>query len=139
MAVQGSKAKYIRDLLDKALELQVPTMAPEEFERIFGIKISSEELKNLSFAEVMVRQLVLKACSGNDRSIQEVLDRLLGKAVQTTESVTKSYSYHDFLIECRNADEAEAKDPKRVVTIGSRRDALPAPAEKPYDPADDLI
>ncbi len=132
MAVEGSKAKFIRELLDKALELNVPAMSPEEFERIFGIKITADEMKSLSFAEVMVRQLVLKACTGNDRSIQEVLDRLLGKAVQTTESVTKSYSYHDFLIECRNADAAEQKT-GRVVTIDGKKKELP------YDPAADLI
>lgn len=111
--VEGSKAKYIRDLLDKALELRVPAMSPEEFERIFNIKASPAEIRNFTFAEIMVRQLVVKACAGNDKSIQEVLDRLLGKPMQTTESVSKSYTYHDFLIQCQQADEAEAK-PKNI-------------------------
>lgn len=115
MPIEGSKAKYIRDLLDKALELSVPQVSVEEFERLFGLKATADEIKNLSFAEVMVRQLVMKACSGNDKSIQEILDRLLGKAVQTTENTTKSYSYHDFLIECRNQDTIEA-GPKKTIS-----------------------
>lgn len=104
----GSKAKYIREILDKALEIPVPQMSPDEFLRIFGLHVTPEEIKKLTLADAMVRQLVTKAAAGNDRSIQEVLDRLLGKPMQTTESVTKSYNYHDFLLECKTLDAKES-------------------------------
>lgn len=144
---EGSKAKYIRDLLDRALELKVPPdMTVEQFERTFAVRITAEELKNLTFAELLVRQLVIKACSGNDRSIQELLDRLLGKPTQTTESVVKSYSYHDFLISCREADAREVIDipaPVRAIAAGTvpqipvgRAGGTPLP---PGDPLADLL
>lgn len=137
-AQQGSKAKYIRDLLEKSLELRVPQISAEEFERIFGLKVTAEDVRSLSLGELMIRQLVLKACTGNDRSIQEVLDRLLGKPMQTTENVTRSYNYHDFLIECKMADEAEAKNPRRVLTVGAERAAIAAAA--PVDAiVDDIV
>lgn len=105
---EGSKAKYIREALERALDLKVPSdWTPEQFERTFALRVSPQELANITFAEVLVRQLLVKACSGNDRSITEVLDRLLGKPMQTTETVTKSYSYHDFLLTCKEADEKE--------------------------------
>ena len=112
---KGTKAKYIRDLLDKALELPLPQMSTEEFERVFGMRISTQELASLTLAEVMVRQLVLKAAAGNDKSIQEVLDRLLGKAMQTVETTSHTYNYHDFLVECKRADESEAKPVLREI------------------------
>lgn len=105
---EGSKAKFIREALDRALELKVPQVSPEDFERAFSIRATPEEIKTLTLAELMVRQLVLKACAGSDRSITEVLDRLLGKPTQTTESVSKSYSYHDLLIELKKQDDAAA-------------------------------
>ena len=116
---EGSKAKYLRDLLETSLTLRAPAVAPEEFERLFGIKVSSaEEIQDITFAEIMVRQLVLKACTGNDRSISEVLDRLLGKPMQTTETVSKSYSYHDFLIECRDSEEkTRPVKPAQIVEV----------------------
>ena len=104
----SSRAKYVRDFLDRALELPAPDITPEEFDRQFGLLVTSDEIKKLCMADVMIRQLVMKAAKGNDKSISEVLDRLLGKPVQATETISKSYNYHDYLIECRNADAAEA-------------------------------
>lgn len=137
--LQGSKAKFIRDLLDKSLELPVPPMAPEEFERTFGMKATPQEIERMSMAEVMVRQLVWKAAKGNDKSIGETLDRLLGKAVQTTETTTRSYSYHDFLIECKNADEAEARGVKRAVGEVVRAEVAAPAAALPRVPASDIV
>lgn len=111
----GSKAKYVRDLLDKAVEFAAPRLSPEEFEREFGMRLTAEEIRRLTMADVLVRQLVLKAAKGNDKSISEVLDRLLGKPMQTTEAVIKSYSYQDLLIQLKQADEP--------------REAVPAPRE----------
>lgn len=132
LALEESKAKWIRDLLDRALDLKVPDLTPEVFQREFNIIVTRAEISKLTFAEVIVRQLVRKAATGNDRSIQEVLDRLLGKAMQTTESVQKTYNYHDFLIQCREADAAEKSG--RTIDITPTpfpRAALPAPAGPP--------
>lgn len=132
MAAEGSKAKYIRELLDKALETKVPQISPEEFERDFGFRATREEIAQFTFAEIMVRQLVTKAASGNDKSIQEIMDRLLGKPMQQTESVVKSYTYHDFLRQCKSLDETEK--PGRTITITPTR-----PTPQLADPAADLI
>lgn len=119
---EGSKAKYIRELLDRSLDLTVPAMSAEEFEKVFGLKVSAAELTKLTFAEVIVRQLIQKACSGNDRSLTEVLDRLLGKPMQQTESVVKTYTYTDFLIQCRDADAKDVLDvtPKKSLALPER-------------------
>lgn len=130
MAIEKSKAQYLRDLLDKALVLEVPQMGPEEFNRIFGIKVEPGEIKGMTFAEVMMRQLVLKACAGNDKSIQEVLDRLLGKPMQVSESTVKTYSYQDWLIELRNSESGKPALPNRGVV-----EVLPPPD----DPLADLL
>lgn len=135
--VGGSKAKYLRDLLDKTLEIKIPNgLTAEEFERFFNFRVSEEEIPNLTFGEVMIRQLIFKAASGNDRSIQEVLDRLLGKPMQTIESTSKSYTYHDFLIECREADKREIGQPNFIPTEIPQ---IPPAPEEESDPAQDLI
>jgi len=125
----STKSQYIRDLLDKALDTKIPVCSPEDFERIFGIKIASrEEIEGMTLAEVMVRQLVLKACAGNDKSIQEVMDRLLGKPVQLAEVKSVSFTYQDYLDECMKKDAEEAGRP------------LPAPVSlSPPDPVEDLL
>lgn len=125
MAVEESKAKYIRALLDRALGTKVPQMSPEEFERMFGFKATRDQIADYTFAELMVMQLVTKAASGNERSIQEVMDRLLGKPVQQTEAKSVSYTYHDFLVRCKEMD---AEDGGKVVDIP------PPPAPLPTKP-----
>lgn len=102
MAKLDPKNQAISAVLDKALELKLPAMTQEEFQRLFGFRVTSEELQNLTLIEVIVRQLVLKACMGNDKSIQEILDRKLGKPVQTAEITTKNFNYYDFLLELKN-------------------------------------
>ena len=67
-------------------------------------------MQDLTLGELMVRQLVLKAAAGDSKSVQEVLDRLLGKPMQQTESVVKSYTYHDFLIQCQDLDKQEKQE-----------------------------
>lgn len=129
---EGSKAKLFRDLFDRAIDLPVPQLAPEEFDRKFGITLTAREISTATMAEIIVRQLVAKAAAGNDKSIQEVMDRLLGKPMQQTETTVKSYSYQDFLIECRDADAAENAPPRRL------KRAEPARA-LPYDPVAELI
>lgn len=128
MADETSKAKLIRDLLDRSLELTGPDLSPEEFDRAFGIRATPEEIKRFTLAEIMVRQLVLKACKGDNRAITEVLDRLLGKPMQTSESVVKSYSYQDLLLEFRNADAKEKGGQKPTVIDVPSSPALPPPA-----------
>lgn len=134
MADETSKAKLIRDLLDRSLELTGPDLSPEEFERAFGIRATPEEIKRFTLAEIMVRQLVLKACKGDNRAITEVLDRLLGKPMQTSESVVKSYSYQDLLLEFRNADAKEKGGQKPTVI-----DVPPSPALPPSAAAEDIM
>lgn len=110
MAKDGSKAKIIRDFLDQALELKVPNMSPEDFLREFGIHATADEIPNLTLAEVMMRQLVMKAAKGSERSIDSVMDRLLGKPMQQSEHVVKSYSYYDLLMEYKKLDEGTPKE-----------------------------
>lgn len=127
MTDQGSKAKFIRDALDKIVGEKVPQMSPEQFERMFSVKLEADQIQTMTFGELMMRQLVLKACTGNDRSITETLDRLLGKAVQTTESVVKSYSYHDLLVQLQSEDSpAPAKRAEIVDVSGQPLPGSPA-------------
>jgi hypothetical protein len=130
MADSGSKAKFIRESLDKIVGEKVPQMAPEQFERMFSVKLEPEQIASMTFGELMMRQLVLKACTGNDRSITETLDRLLGKAVQTTESVVKSYSYHDLLVQLQSEDPAAPKRAE-VVDVPPARSIIAPPRELP--------
>lgn len=124
MAKQLSQTQLINAVLDKTLDLKLPAMTKDEFERNFGFRVSDEELKGLTLIEVIVRQLVLKACMGNDKSIQEILDRKLGKPVQTAEITTKNFNYYDFLLQLKEktsipVPQAEVEPEPEVIDMPS--------------------
>lgn len=102
----ADQRKVLRDLLDRALTQKIPVMPEEEFQRLFN----TQQMPGMTYAELMIHQLVVKACAGNDKSIQEILDRLVGKPVQTAEIKSVSYTYNDFLLSCVEADQKEKLD-----------------------------
>lgn len=102
--------KLLRELLGRALTKKIPRMPEEEFQRLF----SMQQTPDMTYAELMMTQLVLKACTGNDKSIQEVLDRLVGKPVQTAEIRSVAMTYNDFLMSCVEEDQ---KDKLNVIDV----------------------
>lgn len=76
--LKQENSKQVQETLTKILSHKLPRMSTDEFEHMFNIRVSQEELQDISFLELMIRQLVVKACMGNDKSIQEILDRLIG-------------------------------------------------------------
>ena len=66
---------------------------------------------HMTFAKMIVHRLLMKAAAGNDKSIQEVLDRLLGRPKQTQKDTQKATSYLTFLDECAVLDEEEGIAP----------------------------
>lgn len=109
----ADQKKILRDLLDRALTRELPQMGEAEFSRAFGMQWTPD-MAGMTYAELLIRQLVLKACAGNDKSIQEILDRLVGKPVQTAEIKSVSYTYNDFLLSCVEADQ---KDKLKVIDV----------------------
>jgi hypothetical protein len=60
-------------------------------------------------AEVMAIRLAEKAASGHDKSITEILDRVLGKPKQSVESVGVKMNFRDYLDMLAKNEEAQDK------------------------------
>lgn len=108
MAAKSQKAQnreLIQDLLSKTMAQEIPELPEGEYERIFGDDSPSPG-NGLTYAKLLVHKLVTRACAGNDKSIQEVLDRMLGKPVQATENtnINHNMTYLTFLEECVERD-----------------------------------
>lgn len=77
----------------------------EDFERTFGITLSEEEKENITYKRLVVKRLIMKACSGDAKALQEVLDRWVGKPKQINENINVNYNYLDFLEQCDKEDQ----------------------------------
>lgn len=107
MSQAADERKKFKQKLDAALDRPIPALTAAEFHTTFFIPWSPEFK---TYRDVIVHQLVLKACRGGDRSIQEIFDRAMGKPKQATEAPTeKGTSYYDFLMTL--AEEGAEKNP----------------------------
>lgn len=68
-------------------------------------------------AEVMAVRLAKKAASGHDKSVTEVLDRILGKPKQSVESVGVKMNYRDFLDVIQRDEQAQSLAEFEVTTL----------------------
>lgn len=117
----------IVDLLEDALDSEV-SISPELEER-FGILIPDQladprlnPSQKTTYRQLMIYRLVIKACGGQDKSIQEVLDRLVGKPAQYVENHNTDQTYLEFMRMCLEADRDRdrvraPKKPKRVRNV----------------------
>lgn len=130
--------KALRDLLDRSLDAIVPLTDPQDFSIQFRVTVTHQDIaRGITYAELMVRQLVQKACEGNDKSIGEILDRLIGKPVQTAEVTTRHYTYNDFLL---SIVEQEQKEKHKVIDVPSQpTPALPVEEQPETDLLADLL
>lgn len=99
--------RTVRDSLERILSESLPDLSADDIRATFGMLVPPDRVDRMTYQELMLRQLVLKACAGNDKSIGEVLDRLIGKPTQTTEIKATQNTYHTFLLECLEADQRE--------------------------------
>ncbi len=70
------------------------TILAEPFEDSLGLW---PQYNGLSKGEVVIRQLIDKACLGGKDATKELLDRLVGKPKQQIESKKLTMSYQDYL------------------------------------------
>ena len=121
-----ANAKRIVELLEKTLTADIPIS--DAMMSVHGLAVPDhlqDPAKNpkqtVQLEEILVYQLVLKACAGNDKSIQEVLDRLVGKPAQYVESHSTQYTYIDFMAKC------QADDLKAIDSVTTRTEQFPMP------------
>jgi len=70
-------------------------------------EITDESLEGLPVAEVMFIRLAQSAAEGNHEALKILLDRVLGKPKQFSETVTMKMSYRDFLEQLAKKEEGD--------------------------------
>lgn len=114
-----------KELISKALDKPLPRMSPDDFLRQFFFEVTPQELAGFkTYRDVLIHQLVLKGCRGENRAVQELLDREMGKPKPTAEALApgKTGTYYDFLMSLVEEDKTKAPggpvepDPQRPET-----------------------
>lgn len=104
MSNNPSERTRFRAMLGRILSEKLPEVPLDDLRVFFGSLIPAEKLAGMTYEELMMRQLVLKACAGNDKSITEIMDRVAGKPTQVIEGKVLTGTYQDFLAECDKRD-----------------------------------
>lgn len=86
------KPTQIRDMLADALNGRVSD--PE----VASLLASLGASPGATYAEVFVRQLLIRACMGDTRAMAEVLDRIVGKTSINPNEKESGATYRDFLM-----------------------------------------
>ena len=86
------KPTQIRDMLADALNGRVSD--PE----VAALLASLGAQPGATYAEVFVRQLLIRACLGDSRAMAEVLDRIVGKTTINSHEKDSGATYRDFLM-----------------------------------------
>lgn len=110
MGAKHENAAAIRDLLASALGQRVPISSDLEADHGFVTPPESPD-GMVSYMELLVMQMVHKACAGSDKAITEVLDRLAGKPTQVTENLHATVSYEAYL---QSLADEEPSPPKLI-------------------------
>jgi len=88
----------------------------------------------MTHAEVMAFRLVEKAAQGHDKSITEILDRILGKPKQSVESVGVRMDYRDYLNELsRNENGPHASEMDVHTVVAETIDLYADDEEEPVE------
>ena len=103
----GSKAdsrQRDQDLFEAELALTVEI--DEDSNQFYGGVLREEDKKgNLTYRQLIFRQLVRKAASGDSKALQDVTDRILGKTALVTENKNMSMSYTEYLQDLEKQEE----------------------------------
>ena len=102
----GSKAdsrQRDQDLFEAELALTVEI--DEDSNQFYGGVLRKEDGGNLTFRQLIFRQLVRKAASGDSKALQDVTDRILGKTALVTENKNMSMSYTEYLQDLEKQEE----------------------------------
>lgn len=115
--VRHQEPEGVRALLLKILNLPVP---PESLKQ-YGLLLQKTP-ESMTKAELIMYQLVERACSGDLVAINQLFDRLIGKPLQVTENTTRVLTYRDFLSDVAHKEQM-AKH--KIVDV----EAIPLPPE----------
>ena len=115
----AKKPNELKEALEHALAQPLPSVAQAEISRLFGFNIPAEDLRGMSFTDVIALQLVARAARGSEAAIKEVMDRVLGKAKQTVDVNGRVEHYTAFLEKIATSETGAIVDAESV--------ALPAP------------
>ncbi len=102
----GSKAdsrQRDQDLFEAELALTVEI--DEDSNQFYGGVLRKEDEGNLTYRQLIFRQLVRKAASGDSKALQDVTDRILGKTALVTENKNMSMSYTEYLQDLEKQEE----------------------------------
>jgi hypothetical protein len=98
MTVASGSKKIIREHLEDISYL----VAPANIEGAYTVDdiIPDDEKGSMSYARYLAWKLYFQACTGSDKAMREILDRLLGKPAQFQETIQHTMTYTSFLDDC---------------------------------------
>ena len=134
MANKGADDQQkFKGLLARALDAPLPLLDPIEFVDMFRISATEDQIASFqTYRDVLVHQLVRKGCQGENSSIKEIFDRLVGRPKQTAEVVTRDATYTDFLLSLVEADQ--------MANPGGVKESVPEIIDvEPQQPDTDLL
>jgi len=106
----SKKKDGVKDELIRVLEQSIPELA--DYSVLDGLNY--EQRKTLTKLDVFYMRLVEKALHGDMKAIQEILDRVYGKAPQTIHQKTENHSYVHYLEDIR-AEELKNPTPPLIM------------------------
>jgi len=86
-----------RHSLGEKLDVKVPDHI--DLAKRFQVYLPEAVRENLTWGDLLEHQLIQSACRGNAKALQDAMDRIYGKVVQTTENknLNADMNYTDFL------------------------------------------
>lgn len=92
--VDGMPVPVCRQVINKT---SVKKLAESVLSIPYILDIADKDLEGLPIAEVMLIKLAQRAAGGDMEALNTLLDRVIGKPKQFSESVTMKVSYQEFL------------------------------------------
>ena len=94
---EPQETEGMQELIKSAWSRRMPTMSHDEFDAMFKGMVPLTECENMTYGKCITFQLIVQASRGDNKAIAEVLDRLVGKASQTTKNLNVTQDYNAFL------------------------------------------
>lgn len=120
MADRPDNSQLFKQYLEEIGDSFIPDGV--DLEASFGPMLPVQSTEGMTFAHVLALKMWTKACTGNEKVMAELLDRLHGKPKQVNENRNLHVNYLNFLDQCIEEDEAlETDKAKELPTKKSKK------------------
>lgn len=109
--VDGMPVPVCRQIINKT---SIKKLAESVLSIPYILDIADEDLEGLPVAEVMLIRLAQRAAGGDVEALNILLDRVIGKPKQYSESVTMKVSYQEFLEQIAKKEQEPPIDVSKV-------------------------